>query len=119
LENTLLTLPPVGGLPLIKLTDFGFCKNLMNSLARSQVGTPAYIGVTPLRCIPLTIHVSVKEGIGNLVVAPKKRVKWGSWVPSKRDYQVFPKRPEPVALPSVWQRRTWEMITRIEHKPCT
>eukprot|EP00884_Botryococcus_braunii_P001783 jgi/Botrbrau1/11605/Bobra.247_1s0019.1 len=50
LENTLLTVPPPGSLPLIKLTDFGFCKSLVDSVARSQVGTPAYIAPEVVLC---------------------------------------------------------------------
>jgi hypothetical protein len=76
LENTLLTLPPVGGLPLIKLTDFGFCKNLMNSLARSQVGTPAYIGATPVPRVPLGIEVGIEEMVGNIVCTQNRGVNW-------------------------------------------
>lgn len=47
LENTLLDGSPN---PLLKITDFGFCKSDKESLPKSKVGTPAYTGdsETPL-----------------------------------------------------------------------
>eukprot|EP00884_Botryococcus_braunii_P001785 jgi/Botrbrau1/11607/Bobra.247_1s0021.1 len=47
LENTLLD---GSKKPLLKLTDFGFCKNLLDSSAKSQVGTPAYIAPEVILC---------------------------------------------------------------------
>jgi serine/threonine protein kinase len=41
LENTLLDGSPS---PLVKITDFGFCKSDKESLPKSKVGTPAYTG---------------------------------------------------------------------------
>lgn len=41
LENTLLDGSPK---PLVKITDFGYCKSDMESLPKSKVGTPGYTG---------------------------------------------------------------------------
>ena len=43
LENTLLAVSP-RGFPLVKMCDFGFSKHLHDSLPKSQVGTPGYVG---------------------------------------------------------------------------
>ena len=42
LENTLLD---ASARPLVKLTDFGFTKNVMLSAAKTKVGTPNYTGM--------------------------------------------------------------------------
>ena len=42
LENTLLDASPK---PLVKITDFGYCKASNDSLPKSKVGTPGYTGV--------------------------------------------------------------------------
>ena len=42
LENTLLDGSPK---PLVKITDFGYCKSDQESLPKSKVGTPGYTGV--------------------------------------------------------------------------
>jgi serine/threonine-protein kinase SRK2 len=41
LENTLLDASPK---PLVKITDFGYCKASNDSLPKSKVGTPGYTG---------------------------------------------------------------------------
>ena len=41
LENTLLDGSPK---PLVKITDFGYCKSDKESLPKSKVGTPGYTG---------------------------------------------------------------------------
>lgn len=41
LENTLLDASPR---PLVKITDFGYCKASNDSLPKSKVGTPGYTG---------------------------------------------------------------------------
>ena len=41
LENTLLDGSPK---PLVKITDFGYCKSDQESLPKSKVGTPGYTG---------------------------------------------------------------------------
>lgn len=41
LENTLLDASPK---PLVKITDFGYCKSDKESLPKSKVGTPGYTG---------------------------------------------------------------------------
>lgn len=43
LENTLLDGSPK---PLVKITDFGYCKSDQESLPKSKVGTPGYTGQT-------------------------------------------------------------------------
>jgi serine/threonine protein kinase len=43
LENTLLSNRKP--LPILKLTDFGFCKSDRDSSAKTFLGTPAYMGV--------------------------------------------------------------------------
>ena len=43
LENTLLDGSPK---PLVKITDFGYCKSDKESLPKSKVGTPGYTGET-------------------------------------------------------------------------
>jgi len=47
LENTLLDGSPK---PLVKITDFGYCKSDQESLAKSKVGTPGYTGGYPCGC---------------------------------------------------------------------
>ena len=51
LENTLLDASPK---PLVKITDFGYCKASNDSLPKSKVGTPGYTGAhcQPRRCPP-------------------------------------------------------------------
>ena len=44
LENTLLDASPK---PLVKITDFGYCKASNDSLPKSKVGTPGYTGAFP------------------------------------------------------------------------
>ena len=44
LENTLLDGSPK---PLVKITDFGYCKSDKESLPKSKVGTPGYTGKAP------------------------------------------------------------------------
>ena len=44
LENTLLDASPK---PLVKITDFGYCKASNDSLPKSKVGTPGYTGAEP------------------------------------------------------------------------
>lgn len=51
LENTLLDASPK---PLVKITDFGYCKSDKESLPKSKVGTPGYTGACQL--IYTTIH---------------------------------------------------------------
>ena len=46
LENTLLDGSPK---PLVKITDFGYCKSDQESLPKSKVGTPGYTGKIPAR----------------------------------------------------------------------
>ena len=59
LENTLLDASPK---PLVKITDFGYCKASNDSLPKSKVGTPGYTGELrhprhcPL-CLPCTTRV--------------------------------------------------------------
>ena len=48
LENTLLDESPK---PLVKITDFGYCKASNDSLPKSKVGTPGYTGVVPIFCL--------------------------------------------------------------------
>jgi serine/threonine-protein kinase SRK2 len=43
LENTLLD--SSHNPPLVKITDFGYCKSDKESLPKSKVGTPGYTGV--------------------------------------------------------------------------
>ena len=45
LENTLLDASPK---PLVKITDFGYCKASNDSLPKSKVGTPGYTGIPPV-----------------------------------------------------------------------
>ena len=45
LENTLLDASPK---PLVKITDFGYCKSDKESLPKSKVGTPGYTGALPM-----------------------------------------------------------------------
>lgn len=45
LENTLLDGSPK---PLVKITDFGYCKSDQESLPKSKVGTPGYTGTVVL-----------------------------------------------------------------------
>ena len=49
LENTLLDASPK---PLVKITDFGYCKASNDSLPKSKVGTPGYTGMslTTIHC---------------------------------------------------------------------
>ena len=51
LENTLLDASPK---PLVKITDFGYCKASNDSLPKSKVGTPGYTGglCQPWHCSP-------------------------------------------------------------------
>ena len=51
LENTLLDASPK---PLVKITDFGYCKASNDSLPKSKVGTPGYTGVScqHQHCLP-------------------------------------------------------------------
>lgn len=48
LENTLLDASPK---PLVKITDFGYCKASNDSLPKSKVGTPGYTGLLPVTCL--------------------------------------------------------------------
>ena len=45
LENTLLDASPK---PLVKITDFGYCKSDKESLPKSKIGTPGYTGALPM-----------------------------------------------------------------------
>ena len=65
LENTLLDASPK---PLVKITDFGYCKASNDSLPKSKVGTPGYTGVSCQHqhcpsCLPcgisLLLHASI------------------------------------------------------------
>ena len=65
LENTLLDASPK---PLVKITDFGYCKASNDSLPKSKVGTPGYTGglCQPRHCPPyllcetcLLLHASI------------------------------------------------------------
>ena len=65
LENTLLDASPK---PLVKITDFGYCKASNDSLPKSKVGTPGYTGelCQPRYCPPdlpcgtcLLLHASI------------------------------------------------------------
>jgi len=47
LENTLLDASPK---PLVKITDFGYCKSDKESLPKSKVGTPGYTGARRATC---------------------------------------------------------------------
>ena len=51
LENTLLDASPK---PLVKITDFGYCKASNDSLPKSKVGTPGYTGVNGLGHLQLS-----------------------------------------------------------------
>jgi serine/threonine-protein kinase SRK2 len=50
LENTLLDNSHKP--PLVKITDFGYCKSDKESLPKSKVGTPGYTGVGLHRATP-------------------------------------------------------------------
>lgn len=50
LENTLLDGSPK---PLVKITDFGYCKSDMESLPKSKVGTPGYTGTPSIQLVLL------------------------------------------------------------------
>jgi serine/threonine protein kinase len=53
LENTLLDDSPA---PLLKIADFGYCKDLsIHTPPKSTVGTPAYISPVRLACYPFRI----------------------------------------------------------------
>jgi serine/threonine-protein kinase SRK2 len=58
LENTLLDASPR---PLVKITDFGYCKASNDSLPKSKVGTPGYTGVG--------LHHNLAMRISNIAVA--------------------------------------------------
>jgi hypothetical protein len=49
LENTLLDASPK---PLVKITDFGYCKSDKESLPKSKVGTPGYTGARRAARLP-------------------------------------------------------------------
>ncbi len=63
LENTLLDASPK---PLVKITDFGYCKASNDSLPKSKVGTPGYTGDV----------VSPAMALSTLVL----RVPCGTWL---------------------------------------
>ena len=53
-ENTLLDASPK---PLVKITDFGYCKASNDSLPKSKVGTPGYTGADGCQTrLPHTFH---------------------------------------------------------------
>ena len=56
LENTLLDASPK---PLVKITDFGYCKSDKESLPKSKVGTPGYTGALPMFCVHPTFPLPV------------------------------------------------------------
>ena len=61
LENTLLDASPK---PLVKITDFGYCKASNDSLPKSKVGTPGYTGT-----------ISVSRSHGQLASIPSARIR--------------------------------------------
>ena len=67
LENTLLDASPK---PLVKITDFGYCKASNDSLPKSKVGTPGYTGMPHNYTPPLVLKLPIPT---NLLPQPRHR----------------------------------------------